>query len=165
MRRSAPTAPSTCSASPLQSAIASIGLGEPPVDETSPWSSRWRGRSTAWPASAPWAHHFAAPALYQFRNRYGFTDAADAAFDRLWSAEALTWADLERSSRRRPRPPDRPIPVDVELVVVTLAFEATPATDAALRRLLAKYVVLACDEPGCRNTRVASATWVPSATS
>jgi hypothetical protein len=32
--------------------------------------------------------------LYQFRNRHGFTDAADAAFDRLWTAEDLTWADI-----------------------------------------------------------------------
>lgn len=32
--------------------------------------------------------------LYQFRNRHGFTDAADAAFDRLWSAERLTWPDI-----------------------------------------------------------------------
>lgn len=32
--------------------------------------------------------------LYHFRNRHGFTDAADAAFDRLWSADHLTWAEL-----------------------------------------------------------------------
>jgi len=32
--------------------------------------------------------------LYQFRNRHGFTDAADAAFDKLWTAEHLTWADI-----------------------------------------------------------------------
>jgi hypothetical protein len=32
--------------------------------------------------------------LYHFRNRHGFTDAADEAFDRLWSADALTWADI-----------------------------------------------------------------------
>jgi len=32
---------------------------------------------------------------YHFRNRHGFTDVADAAFDRLWSADDLTWADLE----------------------------------------------------------------------
>ena len=32
---------------------------------------------------------------YHFRNRHGFTDAADATFDRLWSATGLTWADLE----------------------------------------------------------------------
>ena len=49
--------------------------------------------------------------------------------------------------------------MDVEIVVVTLAFDATPTTDDALRRLLAKYVVLARDEPGCRNIDlVASAT-------
>lgn len=33
--------------------------------------------------------------LYNFRNRHGFTDAADAAFDRLWAAENLTWSDLK----------------------------------------------------------------------
>ena len=32
--------------------------------------------------------------LYQFRNRHGFTDAADAAFDRLWTTEPLTWAEI-----------------------------------------------------------------------
>jgi hypothetical protein len=32
---------------------------------------------------------------YHFRNRHGFTDAADATFDRLWSATGLTWLDLE----------------------------------------------------------------------
>ena len=32
--------------------------------------------------------------LYHFRNRHGFTDAADGAFDRLWSGEGLTWAGI-----------------------------------------------------------------------
>jgi hypothetical protein len=32
---------------------------------------------------------------YHFRNRHGFTDAADTTFDRLWSATALTWLDLD----------------------------------------------------------------------
>ncbi len=32
---------------------------------------------------------------YHFRNRHGFTDLADAAFDRLWSATGLTWRDLD----------------------------------------------------------------------
>jgi hypothetical protein len=36
--------------------------------------------------------------LYNFRNRHGFTDAADAAFDRLWSSDQLTWDDLVRIS-------------------------------------------------------------------
>ena len=31
---------------------------------------------------------------YHFRIRHGFTDVADEAFDRLWAAEGLTWADL-----------------------------------------------------------------------
>lgn len=32
--------------------------------------------------------------LYHFRNRCGFTDAADAAFEAIWTAEALTWPEL-----------------------------------------------------------------------
>ncbi len=32
--------------------------------------------------------------LYQFRNRHGFTDAADDAFERLWAADGLTWSDI-----------------------------------------------------------------------
>jgi len=36
--------------------------------------------------------------VYHFRNRHGFSDEADAAFDRLWSADDLTWADIESLS-------------------------------------------------------------------
>jgi hypothetical protein len=32
--------------------------------------------------------------LYNFRNRHGFTDVADASFERLWSGDGLTWADV-----------------------------------------------------------------------
>ena len=32
--------------------------------------------------------------LYHFRNRHSFSDAADAAFERLWTAESLTWPDI-----------------------------------------------------------------------
>jgi hypothetical protein len=32
---------------------------------------------------------------YIFRLYNGFTDVADAAYERLWSADELTWADLE----------------------------------------------------------------------
>ena len=31
---------------------------------------------------------------YAFRVRHGFSDAADRAFDQLWSASDLTWADI-----------------------------------------------------------------------
>ena len=33
--------------------------------------------------------------LYNFRNRHGFTDAADEAFNRLWSSDSLTWRELQ----------------------------------------------------------------------
>jgi hypothetical protein len=33
--------------------------------------------------------------LYHFRNRHGFSDAADAVFQRLWEADGLTWADID----------------------------------------------------------------------
>ena len=32
---------------------------------------------------------------YAFRVRHGFSDAVDAAFDRLWHGTGLTWADVE----------------------------------------------------------------------
>jgi hypothetical protein len=32
---------------------------------------------------------------YNFRNRHGFTDAADQAFNRLWASDSLTWDELE----------------------------------------------------------------------
>ena len=31
---------------------------------------------------------------YNFRNRFGFSDAADARFDELWDATDLAWSDL-----------------------------------------------------------------------
>ena len=35
---------------------------------------------------------------YNFRNRHGFTDSADAAFEKIWSADGLTWGELESIS-------------------------------------------------------------------
>lgn len=35
---------------------------------------------------------------YNFRNRHGFSDAADLAFDQIWSADGLTWGELEAIS-------------------------------------------------------------------
>ena len=32
---------------------------------------------------------------YNFRNRHGFTDEVDSAFNRLWSSDGLTWGELE----------------------------------------------------------------------
>ena len=36
--------------------------------------------------------------LYLFRSRFGFTDAADLEFERLWAAEGLTFADLSAAA-------------------------------------------------------------------
>lgn len=36
--------------------------------------------------------------IYHFRNRHGFSDEADAVFDRLWSADDLTWTDIQALS-------------------------------------------------------------------
>ena len=36
--------------------------------------------------------------LYNFRNRHGFTDRADHAFQEIWSSSGLTWATLEAIS-------------------------------------------------------------------
>ncbi|MBI4885437.1 MAG: hypothetical protein HY826_15430 [Actinobacteria bacterium] len=36
--------------------------------------------------------------LYNFRNRHGFSDKADAAFDAVWAADSLTWVQLEAIS-------------------------------------------------------------------
>ncbi len=32
--------------------------------------------------------------LYNFRNRFGFSDAADAELERIWSLESPTWSDI-----------------------------------------------------------------------
>jgi hypothetical protein len=35
---------------------------------------------------------------YNFRNRHGFSDVADAVFDRLWRADTMTWGSLLAAS-------------------------------------------------------------------
>jgi hypothetical protein len=35
---------------------------------------------------------------YNFRNRHGFTDVADGAFDGIWSSVRLTWPELAQRS-------------------------------------------------------------------
>lgn len=42
--------------------------------------------------------------LYHFRNRHGFTDAADEAFGFLWEADGLRWEDIVRVSDEARRP-------------------------------------------------------------
>lgn len=49
--------------------------------------------------------------LYSFRNRHGFTDVADAAFDTLWNSDAMTWAEIvdlsDRTATQNPGKLDR----------------------------------------------------------
>ena len=35
---------------------------------------------------------------YNYRNRHGFTDAADAAFEQIWKSDGLTWGELNAIS-------------------------------------------------------------------
>jgi len=71
-------------------------FGQPPPD-----SDLTLQQSTAWDAycvgrAARLGLNPSKPRrLYHFRNRHGFTDVADATFERLWDAEHLTWADIE----------------------------------------------------------------------
>jgi len=48
---------------------------------------------------------------YHFRIRHGFTDVADRVFDRLWTADGLTWADIQAASAEataaKPAPPKK----------------------------------------------------------
>jgi hypothetical protein len=51
--------------------------------------------------------------VYDFRLQHGFTDAADAAFDRLWNAETLTWDGLReicKETGAADRPPTKIAP-------------------------------------------------------
>ncbi len=47
---------------------------------------------------------------YTFRLRCGFNDVADAEYDRLWAATALSWAELERIEGRIEAADSRPAP-------------------------------------------------------
>lgn len=71
-------------------------FGDPPSDEdlslqqATAWDSYGMGRLERLGYQIAKARR-----LYHFRNRHGFTDVADAAFERLWNADGLTWADIE----------------------------------------------------------------------
>jgi hypothetical protein len=70
-------------------------FGDPPVDEDLPVARR-----VAWDVYALGRlARLGFPGqrqrrLYNFRNRHGFTDAADVAFDRLWTGDHLSWDEI-----------------------------------------------------------------------
>jgi len=47
---------------------------------------------------------------------------------------------------------------DVEIVLVTATFQAASGREAALAAVLAKYVVLSRNQPGCRNIDLAASS-------
>ena len=71
-------------------------FGEPPADDeltlqqSTAWDAYGLGRLERLGYQVAKARR-----LYHFRNRHGFTDVADTAFERLWNADGLTWADIE----------------------------------------------------------------------
>lgn len=74
-----------------------FGAAPPDDDLTLPQSAAWQAYCVG--RLGRLGHHVQRQRrLYQFRNRHGFTDAADAAFERLWTAERLTWAEIDAIS-------------------------------------------------------------------
>lgn len=70
-------------------------FGAPPVGEPSDlaekiaWSAYTHGRVERLGYRVHQPKH-----RYNFRNRHGFSDAADEAFDQLWSATGLSWSAI-----------------------------------------------------------------------
>jgi hypothetical protein len=72
-------------------------FGEPPEDDklTLPQSVAWDAYCVGRLVRLGFRHYDNRQRrLYHFRNRHGFSDAADEAFDRLWTADGLSWADI-----------------------------------------------------------------------
>jgi hypothetical protein len=75
-------------------------FGEPPPDDelTLPESVAWdayglgRLRRLGYPVQRQ-------RRLYQFRTRHGFSDEVDTVFERLWTADVLTWEDIRAACR------------------------------------------------------------------
>ncbi|MEY2420959.1 MAG: hypothetical protein QOI95_1026 [Acidimicrobiaceae bacterium] len=72
-------------------------FGEPPDDDklTLPQSVAWDAYCVGRLVRLGFTHYDNRQRrLYHFRNRHGFSDAADDAFERLWTADGLSWSDI-----------------------------------------------------------------------
>ena len=72
-------------------------FGDPPDDKdlTLPLSVAWDAYCVGRLVRLGYTHYDNRQRrLYHFRNRHGFTDSADEAFERLWTAEGLSWSDI-----------------------------------------------------------------------
>ena len=90
--------------------------------------------------------------LYDFRLQHGFTDVADAAFERCWDADHITWDGIREicketgaADRGAVQGPRRPPPPEVEatwsqvierLAALAIASRLTPASSFARARSL-----------------------------
>ena len=72
-------------------------FGDPPDDDklTLPQSVAWDAYCVGRLVRLGFTHYDNRQRrLYHFRNRHGFSDAADDAFERLWTADGLSWSDV-----------------------------------------------------------------------
>jgi hypothetical protein len=72
-------------------------FGDPPEDDklTLPQSVAWDAYCVGRLVRLGFQHYDNRQRrLYHFRNRHGFSDAADDAFERLWTADGLSWSDI-----------------------------------------------------------------------
>ena len=72
-------------------------FGDPPDDDklTLPQSVAWDAYCVGRLVRLGFTHYDNRQRrLYHFRNRHGFSDAADDAFERLWMADGLAWSDI-----------------------------------------------------------------------
>ena len=72
-------------------------FGDPPDDDklTLPQSVAWDAYCVGRLVRLGFTHYDNRQRrLYHFRNRHGFSDASDDAFDRLWTADGLAWTDI-----------------------------------------------------------------------
>jgi hypothetical protein len=72
-------------------------FGDPPADDklTLPQSVAWDAYCVGRLVRLGFQHYDNRQRrLYHFRNRHGFSDAADDAFERLWTADGLSWSDV-----------------------------------------------------------------------
>jgi hypothetical protein len=79
------------------------GFGDPPPDAdlTMPESVAWDVYCIGRLVRVGFKHYDNRQRrLYHFRNRHGFTDAADEAFETLWTADDLTWSDIAALSAK-----------------------------------------------------------------
>lgn len=72
------------------------GFESAPVDGELTLAERAAWDTYAWGRTARLGHNVHhQKRLYDFRLQHGFTDAADAVFDRLWTTDSLSWGAVQ----------------------------------------------------------------------